>query len=105
RHQGRGGGVACLVTQGHVFVGAHFDQATDGARKFLAVGTFAVQLLRRNRCRQQQLYPMIVENVDEPGEAPGRVGVVRRKLRDIRDDDDREATGKLEVVELRARTL
>src|SRR5262245_25110636 len=91
--------------QSHVFVGAHLDQAADGARKLLAVRSFAVELLRLDRGRQQQLYPMIVKHVDEPGKASRGVTHVWREPWHARHDDDGEPPCQLKVVELRARLL
>src|SRR5438105_12809713 len=48
---------------------------------------------------------MIVEHVDEPGKASRGVALVRREAGHARDDDDREATRDLEIIELRARTF
>src|SRR5438093_13419915 len=48
---------------------------------------------------------MIVEDVDEPGKAPRGVALVRGEAGHARDDDDREATGDLEIIELRARAF
>src|SRR5438876_11237233 len=48
---------------------------------------------------------MIVEHVDEPGKAPRGVAHVRGEAGQDRDDDDREATRDLEIIELRARTF
>src|SRR3989441_12993131 len=45
---------------------------------------------------------MIVEHVDEPGKAPRGVTLVRGEAGHARDDDDREATRDLEIIELRA---
>src|SRR5438445_10638705 len=93
------------MRQGHVFVSAHFDQAAYGPWKFLAVRAFAVKVLNRNRRRQQQLYPMIVEDVDEPGKTPRRVPHVRSQPGNVRYDHDSEAARELEIVELRARAF
>src|SRR5438094_1860335 len=48
---------------------------------------------------------MIVEHVDEPRKAPRGVTHVRGEAGQSRDNDDREATGDLEIIELRARTF
>ena len=61
------------------------------------------KLGRGDRGGKQELYPMIVEHVDEPGEAARDVALSGGHPRHVRHDDHRERARELEVVDLRAR--
>ena len=89
----------------HVLVRAHFDEPAHRAAEFPAVRPLAIEVVRRGRGRGQQLHAMIVQDVDEPSEAPRAVAIVGRHLRNARQEQHREAARELEIVALRARAV
>src|SRR3954449_9183311 len=70
------------VRRAHVLTGLHLGEPACGALEFLTVHTRDVEGLGWRGRREEELHAMIVQDVHEPGEAPGGVGPRGRELRD-----------------------
>ena len=93
------------VRQRHVVAGLHFDEPAYGTRELPAVRSVAVESVRAGRGRHHQLHAMIVQYVDEPREAARAVAHLRAHPRDAGQEQHRVATGELEIVALRPRSV
>ena len=63
-----------------------------------------IDFIRLTSRRHNQLDFMIIENVNKPGKASCLRGFARPHLRHIRQNHSMKATGKFEIIVLRART-
>src|SRR5918911_839514 len=65
----------------------HLVQAAHGALELRALLAFDEDRLRRRLGGDDQLDPVIVEHIHQPGEAPRGVGLLRREARHPGKDD------------------
>ena len=89
----------------HVVARLHLDEPAHRARELPAVRPLAVEVVRAGRGGGQKLHAVIVQDVDEPSEAPRQVAHVGGHPRDAGQEQHGEAAGELEVVALRPRAV
>src|SRR5258706_10127738 len=81
-----------------VFGRLHLVQPADGALELRALLAFDEDLLGRRGGRDDQLDPVIVEHIHQPGEAPRRVGLLDGEARHAREHHGMEAPRQVDVV-------
>ena len=82
---------------------AHLDEAADGAVELAGLGAFAVELAGLAFGGHDELDLVVVEDVDQPGEAARLGGLLARHARHAGEEHGVVAARDLEVVVLRAR--
>ena len=94
--------VQCEVRQGEVGFGLHFGEASGAAHEFVGKVAVGVELFGRHGEAGAEFDAVVVEYVDQPGEAAcfGAFGFV--ELRDVRDENHATGFGQGEVVGLGA---
>src|SRR5690349_15416235 len=86
-----GGGAVADVRKRQVVARAHLGEPAERARELPRVRSLRIQRVGRDGRGCDELHAMIVQDVDQPGEAPRLVRHVRAQQRNIGQEDDGEA--------------
>src|SRR5712692_4048764 len=87
-----------------VFRCLHLLQPSHAALKLSAVVAFHEDLFGLRLCGNDQLDPLIVEHIDQPGEAPRGVGILGGQARQPGEDHGEEALRQVDVIGVGARS-